>query len=76
MLASPGSIAYVLGMPTYDGLETSAERKLSNAERETVRAFLALLSKKDLERLKHLVPLVTNEPAWWLREELTKLTGP
>ena len=63
-------------MPTHDGLETSAERKLSDAERQTVRSFIALLSQKDLERLKHLVPLVTNEPSWWLRDELTKLSGP
>jgi hypothetical protein len=48
-------------------LRTTAERKLTPAERDSL---LTLLDEEDLIRLDALLPLIGNEPAWWLQREI------
>jgi hypothetical protein len=46
---------------------TVVERKLTPAEQA---ALFALLDDADVLRLDGLIPMIANEPAWWLQKEV------
>jgi hypothetical protein len=46
---------------------TVAEKNLTPASREIL---FALLDEEDVLRLDSLLPMIVNEPAWWLQKEI------
>ena len=48
-------------------LRSVQERKFTPAERT---ALFALLDDEDVLRLYAMIPMITNEPAWWLQMEI------